>query len=122
MVGYRQRRGVMKIHPHDLLLRELIEVLTGEHKHLLAHLLDCGSCRERVLPFLNKHSSVLVKRVSDALALGEESIDYDEALRRSGRAQSHLQFAYERERVDAKGLLAELDAQPQERRILILEN
>lgn len=112
----------MKVHPHELLLRELADAIAGEHRHLLQHLLTCAPCRERFLPFLRQRPSVLAERLAEVLHWRPESCEYGQVLRRSEVAQEQRLFSFDRERAEAKGLFTELMAHRNERRLLILEN
>ncbi len=112
----------MKIHPNELRLRELVERIEGDQADVFAHLLSCELCRTRALPLLRRHSSRLATRIADALEWNEEPGDYRSTFLRIGSAHEDALCAFEAEREQARGLLAELIAQPAERRVLILEN
>jgi tetratricopeptide (TPR) repeat protein len=113
---------MMKIHPHELLLRELVEAVSDEHKCLLEHLLACEPCRERVLPFLRRRPNALAERVATVLHWSGDGCDYSQVFACSEISQEQCLFSFDRERAEAKGLLAELATHPLERRVLILEN
>jgi tetratricopeptide (TPR) repeat protein len=112
----------MKIHPHDLLLGELVEAFTGEQALVLEHLLTCESCRERLLPLLRRQPSRLKEKVGKILQWNGDSCDYGQVLARSTHHHERVLFCFQRERAEARGMLAELLLQPSERQVLILEN
>jgi len=112
----------MRIHPHELLMREFAEGMDGEQARLFEHLLTCEPCRQRILPFLHHEPGIVAERVAKVLQWSGGACNYGPALDRSERAQERRRYAFERERAEAKGLLAELTAQPTERQVLIVEN
>jgi len=111
----------MKIHPHDLCLRDLVDSLPDERQQTLRHLLTCDSCRGRLLPLLKPRSASLA-RLAEFLRWTDEPSDYDRMIAQSDLAHDQRLFSFERERAQAEGLLGELLAQPRERRLLVLQN
>ncbi len=114
----------MKVHPHELLLQELVDNLSEEHRRVFEHLLSCEACRERVRPFLRRRrSTALTKRMASVVGSDHGAhCDYSHVLRRSEASHQQRLFAFERERAEAHGLFGELLAHPQERCRLILAN
>lgn len=126
----------MKIHPSDLMLEEMLLSFRGEKQRLMAHLASCPACRLRLggLPGGFSCLDDLLKDFSGALSTGvlwlshlrsrrsADAADYGPALERS--EQRYLEHARElhRERTEAPGLLADLLAHSQERRMLLLAN
>jgi tetratricopeptide (TPR) repeat protein len=126
----------VKIHPSDLMLEEILLSLRGEKHRLFRHLASCPSCRSRVAGVSGRFSCLtdLLKDLSGALSTGalrlsrpspggpDDPADYGPAIERS--EQKYLERARElhRERAEAPGLLADLLAHNQERRILLLAN
>jgi tetratricopeptide (TPR) repeat protein len=126
----------VKIHPSDLMLEEILLSLRGEKHRLLSHLASCPSCRSRVGGMSGKFSCLtdLLKDLTGALGTGVlrlsrpgpggpgDPTDYGPAIARS--EQKYLERARElhRERTEAPGLLADLLAHSQERRMLLLTN
>ena len=126
----------MKIHPSDLMLEEILLSLRGEKHRLFSHLASCPSCRSRVGGLSGRFSSLtdLLEDLSGALSTGVlqlprpgpgrpgDPVDYGPAIERS--EQKYLERARElhRERSEAPGLLADLLAHNQERRMLLLAN
>jgi tetratricopeptide (TPR) repeat protein len=126
----------VKIHPSDLMLEEMLLSLRGEQQRLMVHLASCPSCRSRLGGLSGQFSCLadLLKDLSGALTTGTlrlsrlgpgrpgDSVDYGPAIERS--EQQYLERARElhRERTEAPGLLADLLARNQERRMLLLAN
>jgi len=126
----------VKIHPSDLMLEEILLSLRGEKHRLFRHLASCPSCRSRASGLSGSFSSLtdLLRDLPGALSAGVlrlsrpgsgppgGSVDYGPAIERS--EQKYLERARElhRERTEAPGLLADLLARNQERRMLLLAN
>jgi tetratricopeptide (TPR) repeat protein len=126
----------VKIHPSDLTLEEILLSLHGENHRLFSHLASCPSCRARVGGLSGRFSCLtnLLKDLPGALSTGVlqlsrpgqgrpgDPVDYGPAIERS--EQKYLERARElhRERIEAPGLLADLRAHSQERRLLLLTN
>src|SRR6476469_8163132 len=115
---------MMKVHPHELLLQEFVDALSDDHRRMFEHLLSCESCRERIRPFLRRRRpTALTERMAPVLDGGHaKTCEYSLALQRSEINHQQRLFAFDRERIEARGLFAELLAHPQERRRLILTN
>jgi len=114
----------MKVHPHELLLQEFADAISEEHRRLFEHLLSCEACRERIRPFLRRRQpTLLAERMTEVMG-GAHGKPYDYSRALQGNEMDHQQrlFAFDRERAEAVGLLAELMAHPKERRRLILAN
>ena len=112
----------MKSHPHDLLLQELVAALPGEPQRVLDHLLACESCLRRLQALMRTQPSDPSETVASLERRRGEPVNYEPALDRAAHALRHLESMYERERVEAFGLFAELVRHPVERRILIVRN
>jgi tetratricopeptide (TPR) repeat protein len=112
----------MKIHPHHLLLREIVETLSSEHMGLFRHLLSCQQCRERTLPLVRRQTSALARRVADVLHWNDEPHDYSQALAPCALSHEDQWISFGRERAAARRLRGELKCQPFERQVLIVEN
>jgi tetratricopeptide (TPR) repeat protein len=126
----------MKIHPHDLLLLELADgpgplpaagpapASAGLPSRLGAHLAACRTCRDRLRALAADRPSgrALAGRLSERLGFAPRSVDYGPALARTERLFEVWRATFARERAEAPGLLAELLAQPPERRRLLLDN
>lgn len=126
----------MKIHPSDLMLEEILLSLRGEKQRLRVHLASCPYCRSRLGGLTGQFSCLtdLLQGVSGSLSTGVlrlsaprparygDDVDYGPAIERS--EQKYLERAHElhRERTEAPGLLADLLALNQERRMLLLAN
>lgn len=126
----------MKIHPSDLMLEEMLLSLRGEKQRLMAHLASCPACRSRLGGLSGGFACLddLLKTFSGALSTGvlrlsqlrsrrsTDAVDYGPAIERS--EQRYLEHARDlhRERTEAPGLLADLLARNQERRLLLVAN
>jgi len=126
----------VKIHPSDSMLEEILLSLHGEKHRLFSHLASCPSCRSRVGAMSGKFSCLtdLLKGLSGALSTGglrlsrsgpggpADSADYGPAIARSEKKYLERARELHRERTEAPGLLADLLAHNQERRMLLLAN
>jgi tetratricopeptide (TPR) repeat protein len=126
----------VKIHPSDLTLEEILFSPRGEKHRLFRHLASCASCRSKVGGLSGRFSSLtdLLGDLSGALSTGvlqltrpgpgrpRDPVEYGPAIERS--EQKYIERARElhRERTEAPGLLADLLARNQERRMLLLAN
>jgi tetratricopeptide (TPR) repeat protein len=111
----------MRIHPHDLLLRDFASGALEDYEALLNHLVICEDCRRRLHLLLPSHLAADQKvlefsRRHDLLA------DYEPVLSMATSRLQGLETAYFRERTGAKLLLAELLEHPAERQILLVRN
>lgn len=97
----------MKIHPHDQRLRKLLHSGQDTTDPVREHVSGCTRCRRR-LEGLRKRKELYAA--------------YDAALSSSARRISDLQAAYEKERADATGLVAELRRHPAERQRILIRN
>jgi tetratricopeptide (TPR) repeat protein len=118
------------------MLEEILLSLHGEKHRLFSHLASCPSCRSRVGGMSGKFSCLtdLLKDLSGALSTGvlrlsrpgpggpAASADYGPAIARSERKYLERARELHRERTEAPGLLADLLAHSQERRMLLLAN
>ena len=118
------------------MLEEILLSIRGEKHRLFRHLAGCPSCRSRAGGLSGTFSCLtdLLKDLSGALSTGVlrlsgpgpgrpgDPADYGPAIERS--EQKYLERASElhRERTEAPGLLADLLARNQERRMLLLAN
>lgn len=97
----------MKIHPPDQLLRRFLRFSGDRMSPILEHLETCPRCSQRLVAFREKHSA---------------GSAYDAALTSGARLLQDLQTVYERERLEAKGLLSELLKHPAERQRILVHN
>lgn len=112
----------MKIHPHDLLLQELLTSPTDEHEEIIDHLVECTDCQKRLEALTQSGASPSTRRL---ILLGRRSsnlLDYDPALDRAVSSLKRLEAAYARERSEAAILFSELKPHPAERWRLIIHN
>ena len=131
----------MKIHPHELLLEELLASVPADRREMLGHVLRCERCREKAQGMLAmlQLQAAAAPPLSPGKALpaggaakvlrwpgrGQSSLsvlndlDYGPALERSTVFFRERQAAHERERAEAAGLGAELLAHPPERRPML---
>lgn len=112
----------MKIHPHELLLEELLASVPADQRERLGHLLRCERCREKAQGMLRMSQPREAAKVLRWPGDGPNALDYGAVLERSTRFFRHRQAAYEKERAEAPGLGAELLAHPPERRRLALNH
>lgn len=97
----------MKIHPPAQRLRKLLHSDQDKTDPIREHVAECSRCRRRL----------------DGLRERQEMYAaYDAALAVNTRRLAELQTAYEKERADAKGLVAELMRHPAERRRILIRN
>lgn len=114
----------MKIHPHELLLEELLESLSDGQRKVLGHVLRCEPCREKAVELLRPRRLHLLQKIGRLLSWPGRArqVDYGPILERSSRFFHCRHAAYEKERAEAGALLAELLALPAGRRRLSLLN
>jgi tetratricopeptide (TPR) repeat protein len=112
----------MKIHPHDLLLQDLFSTVTDEHPEVLDHVIECTDCQGRAKALLRSKPSPLAAKVELLVRRSANSGDYGGALDKSMRNLDDLQAFYERERIEAPSLIAELMNYPAKKREFILRN
>lgn len=106
----------MKIHPNDLLLRELMLSLDHEQGSILDHLFSCESCRRRVQELRDQPSGSPGKLLDWSLHA------YDKALERSLPDVNAHSRRLARERAQAPALFVELMKHPEAQRSLLLTN
>lgn len=97
----------MKIHPPDPILRQLLHSSEGALQHVREHVAGCSRCSRRL-------ESVHAQRPTAST--------YEAALNSNARRLRDLQALYDRERVEAKGLVTELLKHPAERRRILVRN
>ncbi|HEX2645487.1 MAG TPA: hypothetical protein VHU81_20980 [Thermoanaerobaculia bacterium] len=114
----------MKIHPHELLLEELLESLSDDQRKVLGHALQCEPCRQKAAELLRPQRLQLLRKVGKLLCWPGRArqVDYGPVLERSSRFFRCRQAAYEKERAEAEPLIAELLALPAGRRRLCVLN
>jgi tetratricopeptide (TPR) repeat protein len=101
----------VKIHPNEARLAELLRSSGSDHQTLFRHLIQCETCRDRLLAF------------AEAGAAGSRrtrSLDYGEAFEAAAKSLRNQALALAREREEAAGLLTELMAAPVEAREALL--
>src|SRR5437868_13939840 len=111
----------MKIHPGDPLLEELVGALAGDNRRMIKHLLECPTCRQRAHTLLAPRRNPISARIAKVLRWNQEP-DYSELLRKKEHIFHLYRTTYERERMEAAGLLTEILAKPPEHRRILLEN
>jgi tetratricopeptide (TPR) repeat protein len=111
----------MKIHPHDLLIQELFASNGDEPLAVLDHVLQCSACQRRTRELLHARPAPFSRKVV-RLDGWEAPADYGKALERGTARALALQSAYDWERTEAVGLLAELLEHPAGRRQWIVRN
>lgn len=97
----------MKIHPPDPILRRLLHSSEGTLQPVREHVAGCSRCSRKL-------ESLHAQRPTASA--------YDAALTSSARRLRDLQAVYDGERVEAKGLVAELLKHPAERRRILVRN
>lgn len=107
----------MKIHPHEVMLEELLASLPGDQRKMLDHVLRCERCREKAEEMLLQPGLA-----ANVLRWPGKAVDYGPVIERSTLFFRHRQEAYEKERAAAPGLCAELLAHPLERRRVLVRN
>jgi tetratricopeptide (TPR) repeat protein len=113
----------VKIHPHDLLLKEFAASFPEDREECLAHLIQCSDCRNRLRRLLHWRPGDLPDRVvplerrQDLVAA-----NYDPLLDRISSSLWRIRSAYERERAEAPGLLSGLEQQALGKRPLLIRN
>lgn len=112
----------MKIHPHDLLIQELFASNGDEPLAVLNHVLGCSACQRRTRELLHARPAPFARRVVRLDGWTEAPADYGKALERGTACALSLQSAYDWERAEAAGLLAELLEHPPGRRQWIVRN
>jgi tetratricopeptide (TPR) repeat protein len=112
----------MKVHPHGLLLEEFVAALSREQLDVVEHLVGCEVCRARLGDALRGPSGPLAEKLAQVLRWPREAVGYEPVFERVEQAV-HLRWtALDRERAAAPALLAELVAQPVEKRPLLARN
>lgn len=112
----------MRIHPHDLLLREFAAAFPEDREECLDHLIQCPDCRNRLRLLLHSRPSGSMAKVIPLGRCQEAPTNYDPALERIARPLRRIQSAYAKERAEAPGLFAELLQHPTEKRPLLVRN
>lgn len=112
----------MRVHPHDLLLQELLDSTGSEHQAILDHVLQCETCQRRARALLHAPRDPLAAKVVRLDQRPSPPFDYTLAIERSAARIAGLQSLYEKEKVEAVGLFSELLEHPAERRSWILRN
>jgi len=114
----------MKIHPHELLLEELLGSLSDDQRKVLGHVLRCEPCREKAGELLHPRRLHLMQKIGKLLRWPGRAgqVDYGPIIERSSRFFQGRQAGYEKERAEAETLLAELLSYPAERRRLCVLN
>lgn len=107
-----QRGRAVKIHPNEERLEELLRSSGGDHQALLRHLIQCETCRDRLLAFA---------RAGAGDPRPPRSLDYGEAFEAAARNLRRQALALAGEREAAVGRLAELMAAPVEVREVLLQ-
>lgn len=97
----------MKIHPPDQRLRKLLQADKDTADPVNEHVSGCTRCRRRLEELRERQETYAA---------------YDAALATNTRRLNELQTAYEKERTEAKGLVAELTRHPVERRRILIRN
>jgi tetratricopeptide (TPR) repeat protein len=111
----------VKIHPGDLLLRDVFgapNLPADTRRALLDHLRACARCRERLRDFLHPQPSLLARKVAERL----RRVARPAVLDRSVPRVEVRKAALARERSEAPALLERLLDQPLERRDLLIRN
>lgn len=111
----------MKIHPHEMMLEELLESLSDDQRKMMEHLLRCETCRKKSEDLLRPRRSFTGK-IAKVLRWPGKTVDYGPVIERSALFFRCRQSAYEVERSEAPSLCAELLPHPHERRRLLLLN
>jgi len=112
----------VKIHPHDVVLREFAASFPENRRKCLEHLIQCSDCRNRFQLLLHSQPSELVAKVVPIKRGQQIPASYDPALNSMSRYLRRIQSAYERERAEAPGLFSELWQHPFEKRPLLVRN
>jgi len=112
----------MRIHPHSILLQELAAALERkDDRQALAHALRCPDCQEYLLHLLaRERSDPADEKLAKVLPWSRPPVDYGPAFAASSSEYDRRLRLYEKERAQAPALLAELCAQPAERRESLL--
>src|SRR6202035_3398706 len=113
----------MKIHPNDLLLKEVLHDPEGGPDRLTRHLHSCTACRRRLEALLRRagrEPADAPPQVGNLLRWRPGPVDYSPAFDRAERVWARMWSTLSEERHDAPGLLAELLASPPRRREMIL--
>jgi len=97
----------VKIHPNEERLEELLRSSGSDHQTLIRHLIQCETCRDRLLA---------LARVGGEDRGRPRSLDYGPAFEAAAKSLRHQALALACEREEAAGLLAELTAAPVEAR------
>lgn len=97
----------MKIHPRDQQLRKLLHSEQDKTDSVGEHVSECTRCRGRLEGLRERRETYAA---------------YDAALAVNTRRLTELQAAYEKERGEAKALVAELTRHPAERRLILIHN
>jgi tetratricopeptide (TPR) repeat protein len=101
----------VKIHPNEERLEELLRSSGSDHQTLIRHLLQCETCRDRLLA---------CARAGAAASRQPRSPDYGQAFEAAAKNLRQQALALACEREEAAGLLAELTATPVEAREALL--
>lgn len=115
----------MKIHPHELLLEEVLGSLPADQRRMLGHVLRCERCREKAEALLQpppRQTAAAGQPAGKLLPWPGQTVDYGPVLDRSTDFLRQRHAAYEKERAEAPGLCAELLAHPRERRRVLARN
>lgn len=113
----------MRVHPQDPLLADLVGSLEAEQRKLLEHALGCSECIEKLRSLLrSRRSRTVVQNLSRILQWSPRQVDYAQILTRCARQYDRRRLLFDRERAEARALLAELAAHPAERQRVIVEN
>jgi tetratricopeptide (TPR) repeat protein len=130
----------VKIHPSDLLLEELLFRLGGDRHAIMGHLARCRYCQQRLdtlkltAPDLAGAPAAKAAAASTAAASANRLIDlqteictgslpdYGALIEKTERQYFERTRVLDRERIEARALLAELLGHPRERRRLLLAN
>lgn len=97
----------MKIHPHDQRLHKLLGSEQDKTDPVREHVSGCARCRRRLKGLQERRETYAA---------------YDAALASTALRLRDLQAAYEKERSDATGLVAELTRHPAERQRILIRN
>ncbi|HEV7517313.1 MAG TPA: hypothetical protein VGR07_13505, partial [Thermoanaerobaculia bacterium] len=95
--------------------------MASDDRRTIEHLLGCPTCQERLGALLRPRRNVVAEKIAKILHWSCKP-DYSAALRKGERMFQAERLAYDRERMQAVGLDAEIRGQSPERRQVILAN